>query len=80
MLILHIGEWKYLGACPRIGICRVPSAAWADARRRDAGNAGTLSRSANEADAHAAGPLREPSSAGILWDLGPKAQPHGYCG
>jgi len=44
---------KRLGACPSIRICRVPSAAWADARRCDAGNAGTLSRSTNEADAHA---------------------------
>jgi hypothetical protein len=58
---------KILGACPRIRICRVPSAAWADARRRDAGNAGTLSRSANEADAPAAGLLRRPRSAGTLW-------------
>ena len=31
----------------------VPSAAWADARRRDAGDAVTSSRSANAADAHA---------------------------
>jgi hypothetical protein len=42
-----------LGACPRIRMCRVPSAAWADARRRDAGDVGASSRSANEADAHA---------------------------
>jgi hypothetical protein len=41
------------GACPRIRMCRVPSAAWADARRRDAGDVGASSRSANEADAHA---------------------------
>ena len=27
---------ELLGACPRIRMCRVPSAAWADARRRDA--------------------------------------------
>jgi len=33
---------------------RVPSAAWADARRRDAGDVGASSRSDNEADAHAA--------------------------
>ena len=40
-----------LGVCPSIRICRVPSAAWADARRRDAGDAVTSSRSANAADA-----------------------------
>ncbi len=32
---------------------RVPSAAWADARRRDAGDAVTSLRSANAANAHA---------------------------
>jgi hypothetical protein len=36
------------GVCPRIRICRVPSAAWADARQRDASNPGTLSRSAKK--------------------------------
>jgi hypothetical protein len=43
-----------LGACPRIRICRVPSAAWADARRRDAGDVVASSRSGNAADANAA--------------------------
>jgi len=42
-----------LGACPRIRMCRVPSAAWADARRRDAGDVGASPGSANEADARA---------------------------
>jgi hypothetical protein len=42
-----------LGARPRIRMCRVPSAARADARQRDAGDAVALSRSANAADAHA---------------------------
>jgi len=32
---------------------RVPSAAWADARRRDAGDVGASPGSANEADARA---------------------------
>jgi hypothetical protein len=44
---------RMLGACPRIRICRVPSDAWADARRRDASDAGSSSRSANAPDAHA---------------------------
>jgi len=35
-------------------MCRVPSVAWADARRRDAGDVGASSSSAKEADAHAA--------------------------
>ena len=39
------------GARPRITGGRVPEAAGADARRRDAGDAGTSSRSANAADA-----------------------------
>ena len=42
-----------LGACPRIRRGRVPGAAGADARRRDAGDVVTSSRSANEADAPA---------------------------
>jgi hypothetical protein len=59
------GFWRnlqYLGVCPRIRICRVPSAAWANARRCDAGDVGTSPRSANAADAHAppdpASPMR----------------------
>jgi hypothetical protein len=42
------GASSWLGTCPGIRICRVASAAWADARRRDAGNAVTLSRSDND--------------------------------
>ena len=42
-----------LGACPSIRRCRVSGRAGEDARRRDAGNAGTLLRSVNAADAHA---------------------------
>jgi hypothetical protein len=38
--------YRRLGACPSIRICRVPSAAWADARRRDAGNVGVHRRGA----------------------------------
>jgi hypothetical protein len=42
------GEKCGLGVCPRIRICRVASAAWADARRRDAGDVAALSRSAGK--------------------------------
>ncbi len=41
---------KALGACPRIRRGRVPGAEGADARRRDAGDVVTSSRSANAAD------------------------------
>ena len=61
-----------LGACPRIRMGRVPSAAGADARRRDAGDVGTSSRSANAADAHA-----PPEPEGIWVRVA--AQPHGGC-
>jgi hypothetical protein len=37
---------KRLGACPRIRRHRVPSAAWADARPRDAGDVGVHRRGA----------------------------------
>ena len=44
-----------LGVCPRIRICRVPSAAWADARRRRRawmqGASGSFSASATEGSA-----------------------------
>jgi len=42
-------SFPLLGACPRIGMCRVPSAARADAGRRDAGAVGASPGSANEA-------------------------------
>jgi hypothetical protein len=42
-----------LGVCPSIGRSRVPGFARADARRRDAGDAGTSSRSGNAADTSA---------------------------
>jgi hypothetical protein len=62
----NVGFWQCasLGVCPRIRICRVASAAWADTRRRDAGNAVSLSRSANEADAQA--PPQHPCTRRIL--------------
>jgi hypothetical protein len=63
-----------------VRICRVPNAAGANARRSDAVDAVTSSRSSNTADASAAGPLRGRRSAGTLWDPGPKAQPRGGCG
>ena len=60
-----------LGACPSIRRGRVPGVAWADARRRDAGDAGTSSRSGNAADARATlGPEGRMGVARLLLILG----------
>ena len=77
----HMNRQLALGACPRIRRHRVPSAAGADARRRDAGDVGVHRRGAPTPQM----PLRlgrcadpDPPEPAGNW-VCVAAQPHGAC-